>query len=51
MHKKNNVTLKTVAETAGCSIAVVSTVLHGPRGHTTFSASLGQGTLDVAYSV
>ncbi|WP_277201380.1 LacI family DNA-binding transcriptional regulator [Victivallis vadensis] len=48
MHKKNNVTLKTVAETAGCSIAVVSTVLNGARGNTKFSASVRQRILDVA---
>ena len=48
MHRKNNVTLKTVAETAGCSIAVASTVLNGARGNTKFSASVRQRILDVA---
>ena len=37
MHKRANVTLKTVAATAGCSIAVASTVLNGSRGNTKVS--------------
>lgn len=48
MHKRANVTLKTVAATAGCSIAVVSTVLNGSRGNTKVSDSMRQKILELA---
>ena len=48
MHKRANVTLKTVAETAGCSIAVASTVLNGSRGNTKVSDPMRRKILGLA---
>ena len=48
MHKRANVTLKTVAATAGCSIAVASTVLNGSRGNTKVSDPMRRKILGLA---
>ena len=48
MQKTANVTLKTVAATAGCSIAVASTVLNGSRGNTKVSDAMRRRILELA---
>lgn len=48
MYKNAKVTLKTVAETAGCSIAVASTVLNGSRGNTKVSDPMRRKILELA---
>ena len=47
MQKTANVTLKTVAATAGCSIAVASTVLNGSRGNTKVSDAMRRRILEL----
>lgn len=46
--KKNNVTLKTIAESARCSTAVVSTVLNASRGNTKVGEKTREKILRVA---